>query len=79
MKSYNQEYKQYSNNSAVERWDFINKRRMIEKLIREISKICGGDDEAFLKIYIDEVVENNKSDMDKAVKCFENILRVYKL
>ncbi|HSW70545.1 MAG TPA: hypothetical protein VLH77_01025 [Gammaproteobacteria bacterium] len=45
----------------------------LEKLITRVSNLNGGDEEEFLKEYINHVIENN--DIDAALACFRCLAR----
>jgi len=52
----------------------MEKKDYLVFLIKSVSTSFGGDDPSFLAEYIDEVIEDNKGDLDKAIDCFKNVL-----
>lgn len=50
-------------------------RHEVRAYIREISRLWGGDDPAWLDSYIAEVWDVCKDDMRKAQECFKDLLR----
>jgi hypothetical protein len=49
-------------------------KREIWIAIKQISDYYGGDDEQWLIKYYDEVIENNKGDLSKALDCFNDLV-----
>lgn len=47
--------------------------RRLANLIKEVSDLHGGDDEAFLAEYIAEVSKEWSNDLNKAIVCFEDL------
>ncbi len=45
----------------------------LRKLIEQVSKKNGGDEQEWLNEYIAEVINMNKSDLDGAFKCFRSL------
>jgi len=50
------------------------KKDQLVLLIKSVSEIFGGDDLSWLSEYIEEVIKDNKGDLDKAIDCFKNVL-----
>jgi len=47
--------------------------------IKHISDHYGGDDEAFLNQYFEDVIAANKGDLEKAIICFNSLVEQTKL
>ncbi len=52
---------------------FLDRKYTISILIKKISFHYGGDDPAFLDIYIAEVIEKWKDNMQIAQECFQDV------
>lgn len=53
----------------------IAKKLALKSLVRQVSKKFGGDDIEWLADYSNEVILKNEGDIDKAILCFENLLK----
>ncbi len=54
-------------------YSWKERKFFIIALIKNISKAYGGDDPAFLDIYIAEVIEKWKDNMQIAQECFQDV------
>jgi hypothetical protein len=52
---------------------FENNKVKLFNLIKNISNFYGGDDKDFLLVYFEQMVMKNRDDMQKAIKCFEDL------
>lgn len=51
------------------------KRRTLIRLIKAVSNAYGGDNEDELNLYIKEVIEKYKSNLDEAIACFVDLTK----
>jgi hypothetical protein len=49
------------------------KRNHLERLIRKVSEMYGGDDSKFLEDYVKDVINEYGDNLDVAIDCFESI------
>ena len=54
---------------------YIERKIELRRLIEQVSVKFGGDEVNFLELYISEIIEQNKYDIDKAIECFKLLLR----
>jgi hypothetical protein len=50
------------------------KRAYLIKLIKKLSDLCGGDDLAWLKLYMQDVLDGYAENFDVAIRCFEDLV-----
>jgi hypothetical protein len=53
---------------------WVAKKNYICSLIKKVSDHYGGDDLEWLRSYACEVIKDNKSDLDRALVCFLDLL-----
>lgn len=54
---------------------WIAKKQQLFHLVKRVSDAYGGDDVEWLREYAKDVVETNKDDLQKAIDCFEGLLK----
>jgi len=54
---------------------FQSKKIKLANLIKNVSDHYGGDDIEWLRIYAQEIISANINQIDKAILCFEDLLK----